>query len=37
VPECRATQLELNASVASYSDAVADYNRDLAQAAAAAR
>ena len=37
VPECRAAQMELNASVASYGDAVADYNRDLEQAAAAAR
>lgn len=32
VADCRMTQLDLNASVASYRDAVDDFNRDLAEA-----
>lgn len=32
VADCRITQLDLNASVASYRDAVDDFNRDLAEA-----
>jgi glycerophosphoryl diester phosphodiesterase len=35
--ECRAAQLELNASVASYRAALDDYNRDLAESAQAAQ
>jgi glycerophosphoryl diester phosphodiesterase len=35
--ECRAAQLELNASIAGYREALDEYNRDLAQAEQAAK